>query len=229
MSMADARLYRRATASALVIGPGLFFLDNLIHPKEVARGNEAEQLRLIAADADRWQVAHLVGFLGLIAICAAVLGLAWVARRSSPVLGLWAGAAGVVGALGFAFAFALDGYTWGVLGEVSGRAGSDPATIEAALGEIQQSNWSLPYYALAVVGFVGGMLALAWGLARGAWVSRWAAALLGLGALAVAIEGTIASNAYFVGSSGLFLIGAAAVARELSRVPDTRLAALPGA
>lgn len=227
MPMADARFYRRATAAALIVGPALFFIDNLIHPKELARGNEAEQLELIALHHDRWQIAHLIGFIGLIAICAAILGLAWVVRRSEPRLGLWAGALGLVGVLGFAFAFALDGYTWGILGQVNGDHGRN-FEIESALREIQQSTWSLPYYALAVLGFVGGMLALALGLARGNWAGRPAAALLGVGALAVAVEGTIANNAYFIASSGLFLVGAIAVARDLGRLPDGRLAVAPG-
>jgi hypothetical protein len=223
MGVTDARRYRLVTAWALVIGPALFLLDNLIHPEELERGNEAEQLAAIAADADRWQLAHLIGFLGLLGICGAVLGLAYVVRRTQPSLGLWAGAAAVAGLLGFAFAFALDGYTWGVLGEVSGRPGIDPETIETAFGEIQESGWAVPYYALAVFGFVGGMLALSWGLARGGWVGAPAAALLALGALAVAIEGLVASNAYFIASSALFLVGGVAVARELLRVADGRL------
>lgn len=225
MCVADARRYRLATATALVIGPALFLLDNLIHPEELARGNEAEQLASIAADAGRWQIAHLIGFAGLLAACAFVLGLAWIVRRTQPSLGLWAGAAGVAGLMGFAFAFALDGYTWGVLGEVSGRPESDPATIEAAFGEVQESSWSLPYYALAVLGFVGAMLALCWGLARGGAVSPPAATLLAAGSLAVALEGAIPSNAYFIASAALWLLAGIVVARELLRVPDGRLTA----
>jgi hypothetical protein len=216
MSMDDERRVRRVAAWALVIGPGLFFVDNLIHPKELQRGNEADQLAEIAAAADRWQFAHLLGFLGLIGICAAILALAWLVWRSNPRLGLWAGAAGVVGVLGFAYAFALDGYTWGVLGEVSGRPDTDAATIQTAFGEIQESSWSLPYYALAVLGFLGGLLGLAWGLARAGLASPAAAALLGVGAVAVAIEGMVPDNAYFIASSGLFLLAAIVVARELS-------------
>lgn len=186
-------------------------------------GTGAEQLDLIAADADRWQIAHLIGFLSLIAICAAVLGLASIVRRRSPGLGLWAGAAAIVGILGFAFAFALDGFTWGVLGEVSGREGVDQASIATAFEEIQESAWLLPYYGLATTGFVAGMLALAWGLARDRWAKPAPAALFGLGALAVAFEGAIPSNAYFIASSALFLVGSAAVARDLLRTPDAAL------
>jgi hypothetical protein len=218
--MKDARRYRLATASALVVGPALFLLDNLIHPEELARGNEAEQLAAIAADADRWQIAHLIGFIGLLAVCAFILGLAWIVRRTHRRLGFWAGVAGVAGVIGLAFAFALDGYTWGVLGEVSGRPRTNPATINAAFEEIQESGWGLPYYALAVVGFVAGMLALCWGLADGGWVRAPAAALLAIGSLAVALEGAIPSNAYFIASSALLLVAGVVVARELLRVPD---------
>ena len=34
-------LYRRATAAALVVASLLFLLDNIIHPKEYERDNEA--------------------------------------------------------------------------------------------------------------------------------------------------------------------------------------------
>jgi len=112
-----------------------------------------------------------------------------------------------------------------VLGEVSGRPESDPATIEAAFGEVQESSWSLPYYALAVLGFVGAMLALCWGLARGGAVSPAAATLLAAGSLAVALEGAIPSNAYFIASAALWLLAGIVVARELMRLPDGRLTA----
>jgi hypothetical protein len=39
--MRDADRLRLATASGLVVGPALFLVDNLIHPEELGRGNEA--------------------------------------------------------------------------------------------------------------------------------------------------------------------------------------------
>jgi hypothetical protein len=76
-----------------------------------------------------------------------------------------------------------------------------------------------------VVGFLAGMLALCWGLADGGWVSVPAAALLAVGSLAVALEGVIPSNAYFIVSSALLLVAGVLVARELLRVPDAWLKA----
>lgn len=54
------RLYRLGTAAALVVAPLLFLVDNLLHPKEVARGNEIEQVVLISQDYTRWQAAHVI-------------------------------------------------------------------------------------------------------------------------------------------------------------------------
>src|SRR5688572_20459760 len=69
-------LYRRATAAALVIASALFLIDNIIHPTEYERDNEARQLTEIAAHSDRWQLAHALGFLSIMVFTAAVLGLA---------------------------------------------------------------------------------------------------------------------------------------------------------
>jgi hypothetical protein len=223
--MEDARRVRMATAYALIAGTALFLVDNLIHPEEFARGKEVQQLAAIAADAERWQLAHLIGFVGLLAIGFAIVGLAWIVRRTHRRLGLWAAVAGLAGVIGLAFAFALDGYAWGVLGEVSGRARADSVTIGLAFDEIQESGWAYPYYALGVLGFLGAMLALSWGLADGGWTSLPAAGLLAVGSFAVVLEGAIASNTYFIVSSALFLVGGIAVARELLRVPDDWLKA----
>jgi hypothetical protein len=155
-------LYRRATAAALVLGPLLFLLDNLLHPKEYKRDHEAQQLAKIGDAYTRWQLAHTIGFLALIVFAAAILGLAFMVRRRQPTLGLVAGALGVVGLLGAAGVFAIDGYTWGVLGEVSTKPGVDQHTVEVALNTVQKSNWSLAWYLLLPV-WIAGVVLLAIG------------------------------------------------------------------
>ncbi|MGI8461242.1 MAG: hypothetical protein ACR2OC_06335 [Solirubrobacterales bacterium] len=201
MSRERQRLW---TGIALISGPALFFVDNLIHPTELGRGNAAEQLDAIASTAERWQVAHLIGFVALIVIVGALIGLAFFVARDRPALALVGGALGVAGSLALAFAFALDGFTWGTLGELSNRAELDDATLAAALEQVQESGWTLPYYALTVA-WVAGIIVLARGAAPRIGVR--AAVLLGVGALLVGIEGVIADNAYFIASSGIFLIG----------------------
>ncbi len=196
--------WRSWTAFALIVGPALFFLDNLIHPEELGRGNEAAQLASIGESATTWQVAHLIGFVSLILIVGAILGLGRFVYSTRPRLALAGAWLGVIGSLGLAFAFALDGFTWGTLGELSNRPGLDDSTLAAALDEVQNSAWTLPYYALTVA-WLGGMITLCWGAAPRIGVR--AASLLGFGSLLVALEGVVADNAYFIASSAVFLLG----------------------
>ena len=97
---------------------------------------------------------------------AAVLGLAFLVRRRQPRLGLWAGALSVVGLLGLAAVITIDGYTWGVLGEVYQRArrrardGRDRAPRGAAVGLVAAL---LPDRRLA---WIIGLAMLAIGAAR---------------------------------------------------------------
>ena len=219
----EVGLYRRVTAAALVIAPALLLLDNILHPKEYERGNETEQLREIAAHADRWQLAHALGFVAIIVFVAAVLGSAFLVRRRQPRLGLIGGALGVVGLVSFAAVISLDGFTWGVLGEVSGRPGVDPATTEVALHEVQQADWSLVYY-LPTLAFVAGFVALTIGAARQGAVPAWAGWLLALGGAMAAAETVVISNAYFIIASAVLLAGGAAVAAAIARMSDADFA-----
>jgi hypothetical protein len=216
-------LYRKATAAALVVGPLLFLVDNLLHPKEYPRDHEAQQLVKTGEEYTRWQLAHTIGFLGLILFAAAVLGLAFLVRRRRPTLGLVAGALGIAGLLGGAAAFAIDGYTWGVLGEVSTKPGVDQRTLATALHEVQQSGWSLVYY-LPVVFWIGGVAVLAIAASRYAGIPPGAGGLLAIGALMVGIEGGVPNNAYFIASSAVWLAGGIAVAIAIARMSDAQFA-----
>lgn len=173
------RLYRLGTGWALIAAPLLFLVDNLMHPEELTRGNELEQVELIAASYDRWQAAHAIGFVAIVAFAPAVLGLAFLVRRRQPTFGLVAGSVALAGLLGLAAAITIDGFAWGVAGELSANpeVGRDGAA--AALKELQESGWSYVYY-LAPVGFIVGMVMLAAGAARQAAVPGWAAAVLAL-------------------------------------------------
>jgi hypothetical protein len=223
VQVGEVGLYRRATASALVIAPALLLIDNILHPKEYERGNEVSQLREIATHADRWQLAHALGFVAIVIFVVVVLGLAFLVRRRQPRFGLVAGALGVVGLMSFAAVITLDGFTWGALGEVSGRSGIDAATAAAALEEVQRSEWSLVYY-LPGLAFIAGFVALALGAARQGAVAAWAGALLALGGLMAAVETVVISNAYFIAAAAVLLAGGVAVAAGIARMSDDEFA-----
>jgi hypothetical protein len=206
---------RRVTAAALVLGPLLFLVANLVHPKEFATGHEAAQLAKIAEAYQRWQVAHLITYVAILFFAVAVVGLAVIVWRHDRRIGLWGGALGIGGLLALMGVLALDGFAWGIAGEVWGR--SDDAgkrTAELVLHDLQSSEWGLMFY-VGGLAWVIGMVVLAIALVRNRVVPAWAGALLTVGALLVGLEGAIHSNAFFVVAAAVLLAGGVAVARPL--------------
>jgi hypothetical protein len=219
--VSDAAL-RRATAVALVAGPAFFLLDNLLHPTEFARGkgHEAEQLREIADHATRWQLAHLFGFVAIAGFAVAVLGLAVLVGRSHRRLALWGAALGMAGLFALAGAIALDGFTWGILGDVSDRPGQDDATLATVLDEVQNNGWSQQFYATGGL-FLVGMLLLVAGIARARIAPAWAAVVLGVGVVMVGLEIPIVSRPFWLVGAVVFLVGGAAVGGSVYRPQDS--------
>ena len=129
----------------------------------------------------------------------------------------------VAGLLGLAAAITIDGFAWGVAGELSTNpdVGGDGAA--AALKELQQSGWSYVYY-LTPLGFIVGMLMLTVGSARQGAVPSWAAAVLALAVLMVGTETAIVSNAYFIAGATVLLVGGAAVGLAILRMSDEQFA-----
>lgn len=205
---------RRTAAVCFVLAPALLLVDNLLHPEEVEPGNEAEQLRLIADAADRWQLAHLFGFLAILILAAAVAGLAFELERRRPGAGLLGGALTILGLFGFASVIALDGFTWGALGAVYAEPGSDPATLEAALDEVQNSAWGMPFYLVAAT-FIFGLAYLAWAALRAGVIPLAGAILLAVAAVANGLETVIVSNEYYVAAATLLLAGGSIAANAL--------------
>lgn len=217
-------LYRRGTAAALVAGPLLFLVANLLHPQEFTRGHEREQLAEIAGSYTSWQLAHLFTFASVIVLVAAVLGLAYlVRRRGRPAAGLLAGALALAGLMGVAFVDALDGYTWGILGELSTRPDVDSRTLELALHDVQQADWSLPYYVTPLLWLVG-MATLALLSARTRAVSLPAALVFALGIVLVGVEAAVQDNVYFIVAASILLAGGAALAVAIWGLSDEEFA-----
>jgi hypothetical protein len=217
------RVYRLGTAAALIAAPLLFLVDNLLHPEELTRGNEVEQVILIADAYTRWQAAHAIGFLAILAFAPAVLGLAFLVRRRQPTLGLVAGGLALAGVMGLAAVITIDGFAWGIAGELSANSFLGPEGAAEVLKDLQGSEWSYLYY-VTPLGFIVGMLMLAIGAARQGAVPTPAAAVLALAVLMVGTETVIVSNAYFIAGAAVFLVGGVAVALAILRMSDEQFA-----
>ena len=224
----NAGLYRRATGAAFVIAPLLLLADNLLHPKEYEPGNEAQQLQAIADAYERWQIAHILGLFAVLVLAIAMAGLAFLVMRRSRGAGLAGGVLALAGLFGLTGVLALDGFTWGVLGNLYGQPGNDPATLEAALDEVQNSGWGAPFYALGAA-WIAGLTLLALTAARQGTLPTYAAVLLGVAAVANGLETVFPSNAYFIGASLVLLAAGVATAAALGRMSDAEFAAGRGA
>lgn len=210
-------LYRRVAALAWVVGPALFLADNLLHPKEYGTDDEAHQLAEIAGNYERWQAAHLLGFAAIFCFVAAVLGLAFAIRRRAPLAGLIGGGLCVAGAIGFASVIALDGFAWGVVGEVWQRG--DHATAELILHDLQQSEWGYAYY-VPGLGFLAGLVVLGFAGASSGVLSGVTGLLLALTGVLVGLETEIHSNAFFIAGAAVMLVAGLAVAAHLWGMSD---------
>lgn len=209
------RLYRIGTGAAFIAAPVLFLADNLLHPKELERGNEVEQLAAIADGYTRWQAAHALGFLAIIAFAAMALGLAFLVRRRRPTAGLVGGALALAGALGLAAVITIDGFAWAIVGEASTKPEVGTEAAAAVLKDMQESEWSYVYY-LTPLAFIVGVIVLA----VSAPMSTLARALLVLAVLMVGTETAIISNAYFIAGAVVFLAAGVAFAVPILQMSD---------
>jgi hypothetical protein len=207
---------KRITAGALVSATVLFFVVNLIHPKEYKRNHELEQIKEIANHYTRWQIAHFLTFVSLLLFVVAVLGLGWLLYSRLDRMAIAGGLLGLWGLVALGGVVALDGFAWGAVAQASTWPGADPRTSSLALHAVQQSNYNLPFYVGALAWLVG-LLILTIGLIRQQLIPAVFGWIFALGVALVGIEAAVASNTYFIIASAVLAIGGVGVGLSLGR------------
>jgi hypothetical protein len=205
---------KRITAGAVIASTVLFFVVNLIHPKEYTRDHEAQQLQKIADHYTRWQVAHFLTFVAILLFVVVVIGFAellYARLRNMAVVG---GLLGLWGLVALGGVLALDGFTWAALGQVTTWQGADRGTLELALHAVQQSHWNLYFY-VGALGWLVGMLILTIGLIRQGVIPAIAGWVFALGIALVGIEAAIENNVYFIIASAVLALGGIGVGLAL--------------
>jgi hypothetical protein len=210
---------KRITAAAVIASTVLFFVVNLIHPKEYTRDHEAQQLQTIADNYTRWQLAHFLTFVSLLLFVVVALGLAgllYARLRNMAVVG---GLLALWGLVALGGVLALDGFTWAALGQVTTWPGADKRTLGLALHAVQQSHWNLYFY-VGGLAFIAGFLILAIGLIRQRLLPAVAGWIFALGVALVGIEAAIESNTYFIIASAVLAVGGIGVGLALLNVDE---------
>jgi ABC-type multidrug transport system permease subunit len=211
---------KRITAAALACATVLFLVVNLIHPKEYTRNHEANQIREIADHYTRWQIAHFLTFVALLLFVVVVLGLAWLLYSRLDRMAIAGGLLGLWGLVGLGGVVALDGFTWGAIGEVSTWPTADAYTSALTLKAVQQSHYNLPFYVGALAWLVG-LLVLTIGLIRTRVIPAPVGWIFALGVALVGVEGAVQNNTYFIVASAVLAVGGVGVALSLRHDEDS--------
>lgn len=205
---------KRITAGALVASTVLFFVVNVIHPKEYTRNHEANQIREIAAHYTRWQIAHFLTFIAIMLFVVVVLGLAWLLYSRLDRMAIAGGLLGLWGLVALGGVVALDGFTWAAIGQVSTWPHVDGYTSAMTLKAVQQSHYNLPFY-VGGLAWIIGMLILTIGLIRQNVIPAVVGWILALGVVLVGIEAAIENNTYFIIASAVLAVGGVGVGLSL--------------
>jgi hypothetical protein len=205
---------KRITAGALAASTVLFFVVNVIHPKEYTRNHEANQIKEIAAHYTRWQIAHFLTFIAILLFVVVVLGLAWLLYSRLDRMAIVGGLLGLWGLVALGGVVALDGFTWAAVAQVSTWPHVDGYTSAMTLKAVQQSHYNLPFY-VGGLAWIVGLLVLTIGLIRQNVIPVAVGWIFALGVVLVGIEAAIENNTYFIAASAVLAIGGVGVGLSL--------------
>jgi hypothetical protein len=211
-------LGRRASGIALIVGPALAVVGTALHPAR--RPEEAEHLASVAANLDRWYLAHL---LFVVALGLAIPGILAIVRLVGARRPRWAQ---VGGALAFAGLIAVTPViSWEFVVWEMAKPGRDTAEMTALLERLNSSP-GLLVFGVASVAFPVGFVVLSLGLRLARAVPAWQAAALGIGYVVFFVGGLATTSVVvpLVGALGI-LAGSAAVGVRLLTERDEHAAA----
>ena len=197
------RLRKAATGLCLMIAPLGLLVGLVLHPAESM--DAAEQLGIIASDANRWAMAHFIITGSAIVLAGAVLGLAHLLHEHRPAQAIVGGAIGVVGAMSLC-AVAFSEATYGAqLGRVSTTGG-----VLDAYSAVAAQPASLLVLIGALMGPLGSIV-LGSGLYAAAVVPRWTAIALMAGGVCLIVGLPIAMMPLAIAGAALQVLGLAPI------------------
>jgi hypothetical protein len=207
---------RLVAAASLIAGPLLMTIGDLFHPEE--RMDPAAQIAILANDASRWYLAHLLLFIGMLVSIPGFFALASLTAERKPAAGHAARILISIGAAAFASVF---------VGEMLiGRFVIDGATASAATG-LLQTMFSGPIAAPmipAMLAFFVGTAFFAVPLVGADRNLRWTAGLYSAGLLLVLAEILSAQVLLSqIGNAVILCGGTIAAATTLRRGTGTNL------
>ncbi len=191
---------RQIGAVSLVVAPLFGLVGGALHPERAT--DPAELLEVVAANLDRWYLAHLLFFLGSLLLLPAVLMLGDLARARAPGLALAGVVLSVIGLVGAAGVAAVELAIW-ELAQPSVAAGEAAAVVERLT---EGAAVTVPVLG-ASIGFPLGFALLGAALWRADAAPRWASACVGLGPAVFSAGGLGGSLLLTVAGSAVSALG----------------------
>jgi hypothetical protein len=183
-------------AASLAVGPLIMAIGNLLHPEESS--DLGRQAAIIAEQATRWYLAHLLLLVGLVVFVPGLLTLTGLAAARRPRVGYAARVLLVIGVAGSAAIFLAE--------MLAGRLGSlGAAATEQFLNTMFSAPVAAPLIPIALALFVGAAVVTA-PLIAGSGPLRWPAVVFLVGTLLVLGE-VISSQVLLSQLGGLLIWG----------------------
>jgi len=211
--LSDAHHFRKMVAGAcMVVAPLVLLVAMVIHP--ASDMDEATQVATIAANLDAWYVAHLLALVAIALMVPALLGLMHMLREREVAFGHVGGGLAMVGLLATTGLVAIDGF-------VGWQAAESPSAEMFSLVEpaTETAGVVIPFFVMSLA-FSVGMLFLAAGLYRARAVQSWTATMLGVGSVALAVGGLVASDVLSIVGAAVLFVGFFQVGRMVLRESD---------
>jgi hypothetical protein len=203
-----SRRRRRLAASSLIAAPLVLLAGELLYPP--FQRDPAQQLALVAANLDRWYLAHLLSLIGFALLVPGLLGLTQLVGQRRAALADLGGALALLGVLALTGLLSLDGFgVWQMA-----QQAADRAEMAALLDRIFTSPGVVPLVVVALA-FPVGLLVLALGLYRAKVVPAWTAGLVAVGVVVWFTGETAASKATMVAGATILALGLGLTGRRL--------------
>jgi hypothetical protein len=216
------RLHQRLAASSLIAAPLVLLAGEFLHPQ--FQRDPAQQLAMVAANPDRWYLAHLLSLIGFALLVPAILGLTQLVGQRRVALADLGGALALLGVLAITGLLSIDGFRVWQMAQLA----ADRAEMAALLDRIFTSPGVVPLFVVALA-FPVGLLVLARGLYRATVVPAWAAGLVAVGVAVWFTGEAAASKATMVAGVTILALGLTLTGRHmLARLHPADTAAAAG-
>jgi hypothetical protein len=211
--LSDSHHFRKTVAGmCMIAAPLVLLVGVIVHPEQ--KSDVGDQLAVVADNMDAWFAAHLMILIALVLAVPAVLGLMHMLREREVAFGHVGGGLAMVGLLATTGLIAIDGF-------VGWQAAESPSAEMTALFErvTETAGVVIPFFVMSLA-FSVGMLFLAAGLYRARAVQSWTATMLGVGSVALAVGGLVASDVLSIVGAAVLFVGFVQAGRMVLRESD---------